>query len=306
MAQTSDTVALDAAEIAIYILLFPLIIFLGIRHGSKHSLGFVYLCLFAVLRIVADGLGIANRNLTDESAIITTQAISSAGLSPLLLILAAFAHEAHHYQVKAALPHNQAQNVLRQLRSLQGLFHVLSAGGMGLIVYGAEKSASKDSDHDSSTWTTVRKVGCVLMLLAAIAEIIYAFYVWSSVRRTRKAVRPMHLISLAVFTFVGGLFVGARAVYSVVYTFDTNPDISPITGTFVVKLICIVLVQLLAVACLITGAWLSRNIRRDIEYKSIQPAERFSGGGGGRGGDSAIPLAPEEYSKTWYSPSYDA
>ncbi|OAP56337.1 hypothetical protein AYL99_09516 [Fonsecaea erecta] len=304
MARVSDTVALDATEIVVYILLFPLIIFLGIRHGSKHALAFVYLCLFSILRIVADVLGIANRNSTDENTIVTTQAISSAGLSPLLLIFAAFAHEAHHYQVKATLPHDQAQNVLRQLRSLQGAFHVLSAGGMGLIVYGAEKSASNDNNHNSSIWANLRKVGVVMMLLAAIAEILYALYVWSAVHRTKKAVRPINLISLAICTCVSGLFVGVRAIYSVVYTFDTNPDISPVTGKFLVKLICIVLVQFLAVACLVSGAWLSRNIRRDMEYMSIQPAERLSANGGY--GDSAMPLVPQEYSNKWTPRSYDA
>ncbi|OQU97906.1 hypothetical protein CLAIMM_03770 [Cladophialophora immunda] len=304
MARVSDIVALDATEIVVYIFLFPLIIFLGMRHGSKHALAFVYLCLFSILRIVSDALGIANRNSTNENTIITTQAISSAGLSPLLLILAAFTHEAHHYQAKATLPHSQAQDVLHRLRSLQGFFHVLSAGGMGLIVYAAEKSASKDNDHDSSTWTTLRKVGVVLMFLAAIAEILYAVYVWSCVRRMTKAVRPPNLTSLAICTFVGGLFVGARAVYSVVYTFDTNLDLNPITGTFVVKLIFIVLVQFLAVACLLGGAWLSRNIRRDMEYRAIQPAEHYSGNGGRV--DAEMPLAPQEYSQKWYPPSYDA
>ncbi|KIW85133.1 hypothetical protein Z517_00522 [Fonsecaea pedrosoi CBS 271.37] len=303
MARVSDTVALDATEIGVYILLMPLIIFLGIRHGAKHSLGFVYLCLFSILRIVADALGIANRNSTNENTIITTQAINSAGLSPLLLILGALAHEAHHYQIRATLPHREAQNVLRQLRSLQGGFHALSAGGMGLIVYAAEKSASKDSNHDSGTWTALRKLGVVLMLLAAIAEVIYAVCVWMAVRRT-KVVRPVNLLSLAGFTFVGGLFVGVRAVYSVIYTFDTNPDLSPVTGKFVVKLIFIVGVQFSAVACLICGAWLTRNVRRDTAYESIRPAGQAFGHGGHA--DVAMPLTSQSFSKRWEPPHYDA
>jgi hypothetical protein len=59
----SSTVVLNAIEIAVYILLIPLIVFLVIRHGLTHSLSFIYystyLCIFSVLRIVAYILGIS-------------------------------------------------------------------------------------------------------------------------------------------------------------------------------------------------------------------------------------------------------
>ncbi|KIW97348.1 uncharacterized protein Z519_02740 [Cladophialophora bantiana CBS 173.52] len=141
----SNTVMLDTIEIVVYILLIPLIVILGVRHGLTHSLGYIFLCVFAVLRILADSLGIADRNSTNPNTIIMTSAMHSAGLSPLLLVLAGFAHEAHHYLVKATRSNNEAQALLTRLRALQGGFHALSTGGMGHVVYGAIKSENSQS-----------------------------------------------------------------------------------------------------------------------------------------------------------------
>jgi hypothetical protein len=81
------------------------------------------------------GLGIANRDTTNPKTIVVANAIHSAGLSLLSLVLACLAHEAHHYPVKATRPHDETQAILARLRTLQALLHILSAGGMSLIVY---------------------------------------------------------------------------------------------------------------------------------------------------------------------------
>ena len=290
----SATTILDGIEIVVYILLIPLIIFVAIRHGSTQYLGYVYLTSFSVLRIVADVMGIVNRNSTDPNTITTTSAIHSAGLSPLPLVLAGFAHEAHHYCIKATSSPDEAQSQLTRLRSLQGGFHILSAGGMGLIVYAATKS-EKTTDQDKlKTWQDVRKAGAVIMLLGSIAEAIYAVYVYLSVRRAKRSIGYKHLTSLALCTSIGGIFVVGRAAYSVLYTLDSNPDFNPVTGKFGLKLIFIDAVPFCAAAWMIAGAWMTRNIRSEAEYVAVGTGDGKLRGYG-EGDEAAMPMAPTQW-----------
>ncbi|KAH6888508.1 hypothetical protein B0T10DRAFT_562081 [Thelonectria olida] len=252
---------------------------------APHTPGYVYLGLFCVLRIAADGLGISNRNSDDKSTIIVTQSLGSAGLSPLLLVLAAFSHEAHHYHTKATLSPVYAQNKLKRLRALQAAFHVLSAGGMSSITYAGQKSAIAQDNDDIQKWHKYRKIGVSMMLLAAIVETLYSFYVWFVVRQSKKSFAFLRLGAFTSCTSVGGIFVGIRAVYSVIYTFDNNPDLNPLTGKLVVKVVFVVLVQFIAVALMITGAWVTRDIRRATTYGMVTNSERV-----GNDMDSTVPL----------------
>ena len=95
----SNTTILWIVELALYLILAPATLYLSFRHGKHGALGFFYLQVFAVLRIVSDIIFIAQRNDTtySESAAI----VSSVGLSPLILALAGFIHEEHVYLVKA-------------------------------------------------------------------------------------------------------------------------------------------------------------------------------------------------------------
>jgi len=64
--------------------------------------------------------------------------------------------------------------------------------------------------------------------------------------------------------------VGIRSIYSVVYTFDhSSTALNPVTGSFAVKLILVVLVQLLAAAALIVGGYRARDIV-DGRYSGLE------------------------------------
>ncbi len=65
---------------------------------------------------------------------------------------------------------------------------------------------------------------------------------------------------LLYFVTPAALFAIVRAVYTVVYSFDRSPRVSPWTGTFAVKFVLIFLVQLIAALCLVVGGVVTRFI----------------------------------------------
>lgn len=78
--------ALSAATVAIYAALLLVVLYLFVRHGREGLLGWLYLAIFCILRIIGGGMGI-NKPSTSASI------ISSVGLSPLLLATSGILHE---------------------------------------------------------------------------------------------------------------------------------------------------------------------------------------------------------------------
>lgn len=88
--------------------------------------------------------------------------------------------------------------------------------------------------------------------------------------RLRSARSQVHAnaLNLLYFTVPALLFTLIRAAYTLVYSFDHSPSVSPVTGTFAVKFVLIFLVQLLAVLCLIAGGLVTRFIRDEDREKT--------------------------------------
>lgn len=83
------TDALSAAKLAIYLVLLQPALYCLWKHGRTGFLGWLYVQLLCVLRIVTGGIGL-HGNQTGETAVI----LSSIGLSPLLLAVSGILHEA--------------------------------------------------------------------------------------------------------------------------------------------------------------------------------------------------------------------
>ena len=88
---------------------------------------------------------------------------------------------------------------------------------------------------------------------------------------------------LLYFGMPAALFTLVRAVYTVLYSFDRSPKVSPVTGTFAVKVVLIFLVQLIATLCLTVGGVVTRFIRdEDREMmaqrggRDVTPGEAFT------------------------------
>jgi hypothetical protein len=90
MAPLDAITSLAIAELTIYILLLPAIIYILVRHGRHGIEGWAFLIVFAILRLVSSGIQVANRNSTSTTGSI----INSVGISGLLLSLSGVIHEA--------------------------------------------------------------------------------------------------------------------------------------------------------------------------------------------------------------------
>jgi hypothetical protein len=90
MTSLDATTRLAIAELTIYILLLPLVIYILVRHGRHGIEGWAFLIAFCVLRLTSSGLQIADRNSTSTIGSI----INSVGISGLLLSLSGIIREA--------------------------------------------------------------------------------------------------------------------------------------------------------------------------------------------------------------------
>jgi len=82
---------LAIAELALYLILLPVVIYILIRHG-KHGLdGWMFLTVFCILRLTSSGLQIGDRNSTSNTGAI----VNSVGISALLLAISGVMHEVY-------------------------------------------------------------------------------------------------------------------------------------------------------------------------------------------------------------------
>jgi hypothetical protein len=113
---------LSIAELVIYLILVPIILYILIRHGKLGYLGWSFLIVFCGLRLASDGIQIGNHDNAAKggSAGSSGAIINSIGLSGLLYSLSGIIHEwsmlLHCYQTFFPLtvspqlpPHPQPQ-----------------------------------------------------------------------------------------------------------------------------------------------------------------------------------------------------
>jgi hypothetical protein len=84
MVSTDGKIAI--AEICVYIPIFLLTLITVFRHGTGKQLGWIYLTIFCIIRLVGAGFKIAsNNNPTDSTDLEWATILSSVGLNPLLM-----------------------------------------------------------------------------------------------------------------------------------------------------------------------------------------------------------------------------
>ncbi|KAF6233117.1 hypothetical protein HO173_008661 [Letharia columbiana] len=82
----SPSESLDIAELAIYLPLLSLTLFVVFRHGIHRQSGWIYLAIFCLIRIIGAALGIAAEKKPSKVSDLEWSAIlGSVGISPLLL-----------------------------------------------------------------------------------------------------------------------------------------------------------------------------------------------------------------------------
>lgn len=78
---------LDIIEFIFYVPALTISIFVSTRNGFGRQLGWVFLCVLSIIRLVGAATGIASIHKPSEELFEATFITNSAGLSPLLLAM---------------------------------------------------------------------------------------------------------------------------------------------------------------------------------------------------------------------------
>ena len=95
MAPLDPTTQLSIAELAIYIVLVPVIICILLRHGKSAYLGWGFLIVFCGLRLAADGIQIGDHSKAAKGEPVGNAGaiVNAIGISGLLYSLSGIIHE---------------------------------------------------------------------------------------------------------------------------------------------------------------------------------------------------------------------
>lgn len=241
----NSTTKLSIAELAIYVVLLQPTLWLFYKHGKGAVLAFFYFTAFQILRIVAGGIQISDRN--DATPSEAGAIVSSIGLSPLLLAFAGFINLLRVYYTTSS------GGGLVPLISEIGV-HLGAITGVALVAVGVTKIASNNPTHsDINTGRALLETGAVILLITWLALAVLCVLLLRKIRSHQVA---------SLFMLSATTFIGVRAIYSVVYAFDHERSLSPFTGTFAVKFVFVFLIQLLAALSLFGAAFATRNAAR--------------------------------------------
>ena len=80
--------ALEIVELVYYVPVFFATIFVLVKHGFRKQLGWIYLAILGLLRIVGSSAGLASAHNPNNENLLETYIICfTVGLSPLILCL---------------------------------------------------------------------------------------------------------------------------------------------------------------------------------------------------------------------------
>lgn len=162
----SDQTKLAIAELVIYLILGPILLYILFKHRLPGLAGWLYLSIFEVLRIVAAGIqiGTSNQPLGVGGAV-----VDIIGLSPLILATAGVLHEASHY-----LPVRPRRAVTWYA---QISIHTACIAGIALGVTGGVKLAFPPSSSNIySRDHSYQEAGAIIILASWLWLGLYAFW----------------------------------------------------------------------------------------------------------------------------------
>lgn len=246
-----NTTSLAIAELIIYIILWPVALYILIKHGKHGILAWFYLVTFDALRIVPAAMQIAAYAQSKPESEVAS-ILDAVGLSPLILCAAGVLHEIQHYLAQTG---NAPVSIVERI--IQVSIHAVTIVGVVLSAYGAAQLYSTSS-HDVAQDHAFVEAGGMLLLLALILLVYVTVRLFG---RTRSVGGSIFQLYMSVV--VALIPIAVRVFYGVVYAFDRSPSLSPYSGTFAIKLVLVFLMLLLAGLALMAGGLASRNVVRE-------------------------------------------
>ncbi|KAH8810730.1 hypothetical protein F5884DRAFT_875465 [Xylogone sp. PMI_703] len=220
------------------IAIFPLT-YCVFKHGWKGLLGWAYLEIFCILRIVSAAINISAENGGKVSTAVA--AITRVGISPLLLAALGILHESGSSIQKEVNP------VLRGWTFL--ILHLITMGVLALVVNGNSASMEKV------------KFAMLVFLSIWLVTLGLALLSFSY---PRSNYGETLLIRSVLFALPS---VGIRVLYSVLGAFNTSNTFNSSTGPIAVRVLLGVIEELSTVAIFAVAGILSRDVHRNAPTK---------------------------------------
>ncbi|KAL8952494.1 MAG: hypothetical protein Q9222_001597 [Ikaeria aurantiellina] len=222
-----DTSRLAIAEIVFYIPTLALSILIVIRHGFKRQLGWIYLSVLGVVRIVGNSMEISANQKHDNTLFIVAAVLNGVGLSPLLLAMVGLLQ-----RVNEGIMHSHASGnggfLQRPLSRALHLVHlpiiialVLAAVGSSKL-YGTDPSNYADGQH-------LARAGIIIFIVsfAGLSAITFTLTAYMLLRDSGLKTGEQRIL-FAVAASVP--FIAVRLIYSALVYFDTSSSVFTLRG----------------------------------------------------------------------------
>ncbi|KXJ88511.1 hypothetical protein Micbo1qcDRAFT_235823 [Microdochium bolleyi] len=289
----SNAYSLAIAELVIYIILILAVGYILLRHGKPGWDAWGFLGIFCILRIVAAGLQIG---AGPDGVSVTAAIVNSIGVLGLLMGVSGILLECSRCN-----PRNNP----KMARMVASVFHIAAVVGTVLAAVGGSDQASAISSGKPvpSDAHTKQVAGYAILTVGVLFLTLYALYQLVRIRSVSgsggaggsAAVLARRLLYCVLMALP---FVIVRVLYSLVAAASQIPSLSIFSGSFVVHLVLITLVQLVVVLFLIAGGLLSVGI-----HQVMPPAHDDGAGGDSRRGGSGHASRFEMVSSNGHSPN---
>jgi len=187
-----------------YVPIFGISLALAFRHEFKQ--GWVFLCMFALTRIIGGAMMVAAELIqpVNVTLYIIAFILEATGLSPLLMATLGFLR---------AVGQNSAGNSGQSARVFR-ILHLVGMAGIALAIYGGSTANDTDPQKQSNS-NMFRHIGTILFLILYLALAFLHVVYWFQIRTLIKHRRPLLIaISCAL------PFLGIRMLYAVLSTFS--------------------------------------------------------------------------------------
>ncbi|CAI7678387.1 unnamed protein product [Penicillium manginii] len=232
------------ADLAVYLLLAPVVAYIFVTHRWAGFLPWYYLSVFCLARIVGGILGIC------DSESLAANIIQSVGILQLILGVDGLVHEARTYR-------NPSGTRFLGISVIIGTT-ALMAASMALTIMGSlDIYQGHPKPHSLQHW----KTGTALAVLAWAFQVFWAFF--SLLSNTGGKGLPGYQGGTALLqgAVVALLFIGIRVMYSLVAVCTQRRDLSPVYGKTDIRVTLMFLPEVLATLAMIIVGLRTRKLR---------------------------------------------
>ena len=210
----SKRAVLDIVILVFYVPVFCLSVWVVFKHGFGRQLGWIYLAILAILRIVGGGTGIAASQNPSQGLIETSTICFSVGLSPLFLALLGFVSRVNQGMHSHQIP----QRIIQ-------LIHLPILVALIFAILGGTKSFDSDPSSRNTGYTDT-KVAVILFIVSLIALIAVTVITFRRIRHAMDGEKRLIYAAAASLPFLG-----VRMIYSIIVSFDHTSTVFSITST---------------------------------------------------------------------------